>query len=464
MVNELSEWRGKSDKTEDDIVMLSDEKMLAKLTNAQTQAIHLHRDVMDAYDIIDIIPVDDNNAANSHRGVVLSTMLENHQVGISEALKERLLKACDHLLPAIEELGDELSSIANNSSLWEAYRQELDEKNETPASTQKTQKNGTTQKKKNTAPNTATQQQHHQQGTIWECKKCTWENKMSNSICEACHEPRETDNGEWSTNTKKTRRKDTKQVTKAVVPTQHQPVVQQQSKQEDKKKILQNPQRTTTTTTSIKPQVQQVQQQQPQLTTTTAPQPVKILQNAWQQLPQQQPPQAAQAAPVPVETSSNKSSTRSSPISLADLEQVGSSPRQSPLLQDEDFPVLGKAASKPITTAPKKIPTVAATVTQASLLNHSESPKLQPVPAPSFVQQQQHQLVHAQPPAQQQQPNSSLWSGFMKQQQPQQQTMMPTPTTSTLFGQHDNGYYGMQMAQQQQNMWRAFTDMSLNDV
>lgn len=104
--------------------------MLSKLTVSQNSAIRLHKDLVNALDIGQNIPTsEDNKADGSGRGILINsktslTSADEHQIGIGEDLKDRLCQEILDLIPKVENMGDNLSKIVNNASLWEAYRKE----------------------------------------------------------------------------------------------------------------------------------------------------------------------------------------------------------------------------------------------------------------------------------------------------------------------------------------------------
>jgi hypothetical protein len=243
-VGELREWRAPK-VIKDDHHTVTDEKMLAKLTSAQNAAIRLHRDLDTALDIIQGIPVDDTQGANLRRGMLLNTTtIEKSQIGVSSNLKDKIIAECEDLLPKVERLGNQLSEVANNASLWEAYRieyrekkkkkqmlqqqqqqQQFDDSSTNISNSSKQQGSGTStttkkkQKRKNNqkSPGTATSIGHD--SNSWACKKCTYINICTDANCEMCNNPKPVDE-EWSVNIKKKNKK--KQKEEEVIKPQQQ--------------------------------------------------------------------------------------------------------------------------------------------------------------------------------------------------------------------------------------------------
>jgi hypothetical protein len=203
--------------------------MLSKLTTSQNAAIRLHKELSTALSVIKQVPVDeDNNSADGQgRGVLLNAKSNTnseetgHQVSISNELKERLIQEILDLLPKIEQQGDKLSEIANNSSLWEAYRKEA--KKQQAEESKKL--NGEAKHKKEIkaqhgTPDTSPskQPQKHNKGqeqskhvdqpkplNSWSCSKCTYDNLAWSTQCEICKSIRDNES-DWSFNVKKQRK------------------------------------------------------------------------------------------------------------------------------------------------------------------------------------------------------------------------------------------------------------------
>lgn len=192
-----------------DRIGLGDEKMLARLTTTQNAAIRLHRDLSKAINIIDAIPVDDSNGGNLRRGLQLSSIDRESQIGVGHVFKNRIVNACKDVLFRIESLGGELSELANNSSLWDAYMQDK-EAGQSSAVPPRKQEEG------HRAEERTIQQKISRIGNenmnvsrdMWSCRKCTFENKLGSTVCEICGDYRSHEEGEdWKSTGKKAHRR-----------------------------------------------------------------------------------------------------------------------------------------------------------------------------------------------------------------------------------------------------------------